>query len=108
MCTKMALDRYAVGTTHFVSCKLTIWFYGPDSTGCYLPIVNLTPTVVVNVSIYSILVATELCLLFYPQIENSLEVTVLHQIENTLEMTVSYQIEKSFKDDCVPSNRDTF
>ena len=44
----------------------------------------------------------------YPQIENSLEVTVLHQIENTLEMTVSYQIEKSFKDDCVPSNRDTF
>ena len=33
----------------------------------------------------------------YPQIENSLEVTVLHQIEKSLEITVSYQIEKSLE-----------
>ena len=31
-----------------------------------------------------------------------------HEIKNTLEMTVSHQIEKSFKNDCVPPNWETF
>ena len=33
----------------------------------------------------------------YPQIENSLEVTVLHQIKKSLEMTMFHQIEENLK-----------
>ena len=43
-----------------------------------------------------------------PPNRGKFKMTVLHQIENSLEMTVSHQIEKSFKNDCVPSNWDTF
>ena len=42
------------------------------------------------------------------QIEKSLEMTVSHQIDKSLEMTVSQQIEKSFRNDCVPTNWETF